>query len=61
MALMLSLLSYEFITNQGQRLDLLSLIVTSLTRLPLQGNRFSPFILVMFLLTAGLGAALVLA
>lgn len=61
MALMLALLSYEFITSQGQRLDALSLIVTSLTRLPLQGNRFSPFVLVMFGLTGGLGAALVLA
>ncbi|WP_376793476.1 tetratricopeptide repeat protein [Thermoflexus sp.] len=61
MAMMLTLLSYEFIANQGQRLDLLSLIVNSLTRLPLQGNRFSPFILVMFVLTGGLGAALVLA
>jgi tetratricopeptide (TPR) repeat protein/O-antigen ligase len=61
MALMLGLLSYEFIANQGQRLDFLSLIATSLTRLPLQGNRFSPFILVMFLLTAGLGTALALA
>lgn len=61
MALMLSLLSYEFVTNQGQRLDAWSLIVTSLTRLPLQGNRFSPFILLMLGLTGGLGAALVLA
>lgn len=61
MALMLSLLAYEFITNQGQRLDALTLIVNSLTRLPLQGNRFSPFVLVMFLMTGALGAALVLA
>lgn len=61
MALMLSLLSYEFVTNQGQRLDAWSLITTSLTRLPLQGNRFSPFILLMFGLTGALGAALVLA
>ncbi len=61
MALMLTLLSYEFVTNQGQRLDSWSLIVNSLTRLPLQGNRFSPFILLMFGLTGGLGAALVLA
>ncbi|GBD08497.1 hypothetical protein HRbin22_00737 [Candidatus Thermoflexus japonica] len=61
MALMLSLLSYEFVTNQGQRLDTWSLIATSLTRLPLQGNRFSPFILLMFGLVGGLGAALVLA
>ncbi len=61
MALMLSLLSYEFVTNQGQRLDMWSLIATSLTRLPLQGNRFSPFILLMLGLVGGLGAALVLA
>ncbi|MFN3928871.1 MAG: hypothetical protein ACK4OK_04475, partial [Thermoflexus sp.] len=61
MALMLALLSYEFVANQGQRLGLLALIVNSLTRLPLQGNRFSPFILVMFVLTCGLGAGLVLA
>ncbi|WP_376788525.1 O-antigen ligase family protein [Thermoflexus sp.] len=61
MALMLSLLSYEFVTNQGQRLDMWSLIATSLTRLPLQGNRFSPFILLMFGMVGGLGAVLVLA
>lgn len=61
MAVMLSLLSYEFVTNQGQRLDTVSLIISGLTRLPQQGNRFSPFILLMFLLTGGLGAALTLA